>query len=123
MSDKLNLAVDDRVRFDGKRTSWRVRGHTASGRYTVVTASFFGEVAYSIIDWEDDVRGALNVIGGGMGIDTTSGPDPAIDETIGRLEEGERDVAEAEAAGAISSGHWAVSHRNYVPLNITGRTP
>ncbi|GAA1812599.1 hypothetical protein [Nesterenkonia flava] len=96
----------DRLQFDGKRTGWLVRGITENGRYALATASMFGDVYYTIIDESAGVRGAMNIIGGGLGIKTISGPDPDIDEAIEQLETGEYG--------------WGISHRNQVRLNITG---
>lgn len=101
--------VDDRLRFDGKSTSWLVRAVNTDGRYAVATASLFGRVAYTVLDFEDGVRGPLNVIGWGMGIDTTSGPDPQIDEVIAML----------DGTGAWKGNTFEVSHRNRVPISIT----
>ncbi len=98
------LVVGDRVRFDGRATRWLVRAESADRRYSLLTASFFGKVAYSVIDWGRGIRGPINVIGQGMGIGTTSGPDPAIDEAIAMLED--------------SDGGWTTSHRNNVPVQV-----
>jgi hypothetical protein len=98
--------VGDRLRFDGKSTSWLARAATKDGRYLLCTASLFGKVNYTIIDFEKDIRGPMNVIGWGLGIDSRSGPDPAIDQAIDRLQ---------------SDDGWEISHRNYVRLDITHR--
>jgi hypothetical protein len=94
----------EQFRFDGKRTGWHVRGHAKDGRYTLVTCKQFENVLYSVIDWEENVRGAMNVIGGGLGIDTAHGEDPAVDEALEMLEDS-----------------FEVSHRNRVPLVVSGR--
>lgn len=117
------LPVDSKIRFDGKATSWRVRAHTEAGRYTIATASVGRYVLYTIIDWQESERGAMNVIGGGLGIFTRSGPDENIDEAIEMLEEGIRFEAECLADGSIPSGHWGLSHRHNVPLVITVARP
>lgn len=93
----------DRVHFDGKRTSWLARASTRNGRYLLCTSVMFGNVYYTIIDFEQHVRGAMNIIGHGLGIYTKAGADPAIDRAIAMLEESE----------------WTISHRNQVPLDIT----
>lgn len=118
--------IGSRLRFDGKRTSWRVRAHAGMGRYTICTA-WFGlhprtkerQVAYTIIDWHQQIRGAMNVIGGGLGIDTLDGPDPDLDEAVRMLDEGVLFEIEAQEDHSIPSGGWGVSHRNQVPLRIT----
>ena len=103
----------DRVRFDGKSTSWLARAATRDGRYLLLTASMFGKVYYTIIDWQQDIRGAMNVIGHGLDIFTTSGPDPAIDEAIAKLQ-GDNDW---------HLDQWEISHRNRVSLRITDHRP
>ncbi|HEY9371491.1 hypothetical protein [Streptomyces sp.] len=99
-----------RVRFDGKRTTWLARAATRDGRYLILTASFFGAVHYTILDFVENVRGAMDIVGYGLGIDTTSGPDPAIDKAIDMLHGGR-------------GGGWEVSARNRVAVNITGLRP
>jgi hypothetical protein len=94
----------EQIRFDGKRTGWHVRGHAKDGRYTLVTCKQFENVLYSVIDWEENVRGAMTVIGGGLGIDTAQGEDPAVDEALEMLEDS-----------------FEVSHRNRVSLVVSGR--
>jgi len=119
-----SIAPGDRVRFDGKRTSWLARAGTPDGRYLLLTASFFGEVAYTIIDWERDVRGAMYVLGGGLGIETLRGPDPRIDEAISMLRPsllaGESPVGAEDDDGLRG---FEVSWRNFVPLRITSVRP
>lgn len=95
--------IGSRLRFDGKRTSWLARAGTQDGRYLLCTCAMFGKVFYTIIDFREQVRGPMNVIGGGLGIFTISGPDPAITDAIERLE---------------SNEGWEVSHRNRVRLKI-----
>ena len=111
--------VDSRLQFNGKRTSWRVRANTSDGRYTVATAYYFGKLAYTIIEWGAQIRGPLNVIGGGVGIFSSAGADPAIDRLLEQLDEGTSIRAEAEAAGAHCSGEWSISYRHRVPLEVT----
>lgn len=106
MTEPERARVGDRVFFDNKRTSWRVRAQTADGRYQLATASMFGQVFYTVMDFTEDVRGPINVIGGGMDIFTTDGPDEAIDEAVAMLEDG-----------------WEVSHRSRVPLFINHVKP
>lgn len=105
----------DRVRFDGRRTSWLARAATRDGRYLLLTAALFGTVRYTIIDFDQDIRGAMNISGHGLGIFTIRGPDAAIDEAIAMLQ-GDGDF-EGEA------GDWEVSHRNNVRLRITDHRP
>jgi hypothetical protein len=102
----------ERVRFDGERRTWLVRATACEGRYAIATSNRFGTVLYTIIDRDENVRGPLNTLGGGLGIKTTSGPDPEIDAAVARL----------EGAGEWGS-QWKVSERNRVPLVITERQP
>lgn len=75
----------------------------------------FGRIYYTIVDEIAEVRGAMNVIGGGLGINTTEGPDEAIDEALRMLAPGT-----PEADDIVDRlGHWEISHRNRVPLDIT----
>lgn len=105
------MSADPIVRFDGKRTPWRVRAEACDGRYQVATCSMFGKVHYTVIDHQEQVRGPLNVIGGGMGIFTTKGPDGKIDEVVAMLE--------GRYPDGIALGTWEVSHRNRVTLVVT----
>lgn len=120
---------DTRLRFDNKPTSWLVRAVSEDGRYALATASFgFMGVAYTIIDHNEQVRGAINVLGGGMGINTNIGADPQIDHVMKMLRpypadyfEGHPDGRPVDPDNPYGS---QVSHRNRVPLNITAwRTP
>lgn len=98
----MTLKPGDRVQFDGKKTSWLVRAEAKNG-LKLATASIFGNVFYTLIDQSEGVRGAMDIIGGGLGIKTTRGDDPDVDEAIGLID---------------NYGH-DVSHRNRVALNIT----
>lgn len=121
------FAVGDKVRFDGKRTTWRVRAHAAGGRYVIATCSMFGDVYYTVMDRLEEVRGPLNVIGGGVGIDTTDGPDTGIDAAV-RMLEARPDPIHAEYDGLPYDPEewdtsWEVSRRNRVRLDITDHIP
>lgn len=96
------ITPGDKLQIDGKATTWLVRDVADNG-IALATASLFGQVHYTLIDVTEAVRGALNVIGGGLGIDTSKGDDPNI----------------AEAIELINDGGFGISHRNRVPLNIT----
>lgn len=111
MTAQGELEVGDRVQFDGKRTSWKVRAFACDGRYALATAGMFGKVLYTVMDSDEGIRGPLNVVGQGMGIFTLDGPDENIDEAIAMLE--------GRYPEEIANGHWGVSHRNRVPLIIS----
>lgn len=116
MSTETRIPIPgDRLRFAGKTTSWLARAATVDGRYLLCTASLFGQTVYTVCDFQNGVRGPLNVIGGGMGIKSLSGPDAAIDKTIAMLE------GRAEGGHEGPYGHWHVSYRNRVPLEYMVR--
>ena len=119
-----DLNVGDRVRFDGKATSWLVRATAAGGRYAICTGSIFGVVHYTVVDRLEQIRGAVNVIGYGLGIATTSGPDDGVACAV-RMLEHRPDLALTPDAdpNAWDGLSWGVSHRNRVPLHITGLRP
>lgn len=96
---------------------WLARARSADGRYVLLTtveeqgedcsdcAQFYEgriEVAYTLIDYEERIRGAINVIGHGCGIKTVCGPDPAV----------------ASAMRLVTEDGFEVSHRNQVRLEI-----
>lgn len=119
------IEVGDRVQFDGKQTRWLARAESEDGRYTLLTSSKFGNVYYTIVDWQQGVRGAMNVIGGGLDIDTTSGLDEAIDEAM-RMLRPDLPFAPGETSRPVDLTDlrgFEVSHRNRVPLDITTVRP
>ena len=123
--DPREVQVGDRLRFDGKATSWLVRARSEYGRYLLATGSIFGDVYYSILDLDENIRGPLNVIGHGVGIETLSGPDPYIDEAMAMLEgRSHPDGCECgEFRCKIHPEQYRVSRRACVPLVISTRTP
>jgi hypothetical protein len=67
----------------------------------------FGRVYYSVLDLREQIRGAVNVIGGGLGIFTTEGPDESIDDAVRMLQ------------SKNEFGYdWVISHRNRVQLDM-----
>jgi hypothetical protein len=122
-SDKTKIAIGDRVRFDGKRTSWLARAASEDGRYLLLTAALFGQVAYTIIDWEKAIRGPMNVIGWGLGIDTLSGPDEAIDGAMLMLRPLEPFPPGVSSRPVTEPRGFEVSRRGQVPLTVTGVRP
>ena len=96
------MTVGQRVRLDAERQWWSVRG--AAGEVVVVLtrqAPFRrrGALEYTVIDWRSGVRGPVNVIGPGWGVDT--------DEQCQELAELVRDE------------RWLVSMRNWRPIDVT----
>ena len=67
------LAVGQQVKLDGERQWWAVRG-VAGEHVAVLTrqAPFRrrGALEYTVLDWRSGVRGPVNVIGQGWGVDT-----------------------------------------------------
>jgi hypothetical protein len=98
-----DIKIGDRLQFDGKKTTWLVRDKAKNG-ISLATCSIFGQIYYTLIDQTAGVRGAMNVLGGGLGIETTKGDDPEI----------------AAAIEMIDDGGFEISRRRSCPLNITG---
>lgn len=109
----------DTVEFLDFEGRWLARAATTDNRYVLLTtvaplneeqAEYYGlpvgseQVHYTIIDWRTYHRGPMNVIGGGLGIETLSGPDEQIDKAIAMHSEPDE--------------CWELSHRNQVPLAI-----
>lgn len=109
----------DTVEFLDFEGRWLARAATTDNRYVLLTtqaalteeqAEYYAlptgslQVHYTIIDWRTYHRGPMNVIGGGLGIETLSGSDGQIDKAIAMLQEPDET--------------WEVSHRNRVPLAI-----
>lgn len=118
-ADEVVKPGDSVVFLQEPQLQWLARAATADNRYVLLTtvsplteeeAEEHGlpvgsrQVRYTVIDWHAYRRGALNVIGGGLGIETTSGPDEQIAEAIAMLSE--------------PGGGWELSHRNWVRLAI-----
>lgn len=120
------LTAGDELRFDGKATSWLVRATAAGGRYAVCTAWFFGAVHYTVVDRLEGVRGAVNVIGNGLGIATGSGPDRGVERAVRMLEHRpdteRRPDADPDGWDTLELV-WGISHRNRVPLHLTRHVP
>ena len=109
-----DLAVGDRIRFDHKRTVWYVRALIPERNMVLATCAMFGTVYYTICDFNEQMRGPMNVIGGGLSIFTNQGPDPAVDEAAARLR---------QKMPGFDEWDWEVSYRNRVPLRITEKLP
>lgn len=94
------LKVGQKVKFDQeKRFNWTVRA--VREQFAIVTATLFGKGYYSIIDFEQGVRGPDDHHG--IGYDT----DEQIDNSMHSLF-GEGDFDQ----------HTEVSHRYRIKLNI-----
>lgn len=96
------MAVGQRVKLGAERQWWTVRG-VAGEQVVVLTrqAPFRrrGALEYTVLDWRSGVRGPVNVIGQGWGVDT--------DEQCQELAELVRDE------------RWLVSVRNWLPIDVT----
>lgn len=116
------LTAGDRVKFDHERRSWLVRGVTPDGRYALVTSPHGETVMYTVIDREESIRGPLNVIGGGVGIRTSKGPDQKVAAAIDML----LPKTPLPADGAVRPYErrgFTVSQHNRVDLMITEHRP
>jgi len=82
MIETGEIRVGDRVRFDGKSTSWLVRAESEDGRYQVATCAQFGKVHYTILDRAEGFRG-LEIAS--VSVDTLRGPDRNIDKILEML--------------------------------------
>lgn len=126
------LLAGDRVSFERHNAHrnqwWRVRAvGGADDRFVVLTQQRVGkakgELAYTIIDWDRDVRGPCNQIGQGWEFNPSVDPDKSAQELLRALEahvageqwwkdnpgETVRDMDEIEVE---------VSYRNNVPIRI-----
>ncbi|OKH71780.1 hypothetical protein EB73_09875 [Mycobacterium sp. SWH-M3] len=96
------MAVGQRVRLGRERQWWSVRG-VAGEEVVVLTrqAPFRrrGALEYTVLDWRSGVRGPVNVIGQGWGVDT--------DEQC------------QELAELVRGERWLVSMRNWLPIDVT----
>lgn len=117
--------VGDQLRLDGDAdVTWTVRAHAAGGRYLICTAFKDGAVHYTICDRLEMVRGPLNVLGGGMGIDTLTGRDEGIDDTVRRLEQRPSTFdANPEDPDEWDTASWGISHRNRLHLAVLEDIP
>jgi hypothetical protein len=95
--ENLNLEVGQRVRLAPGRREWTVRAQTTD--VVVLTqADRNGVLSYTVIDYRAGVRGAANTLGNGWLVQT--------DEKC------------QELADLIQAGHFEVSHRNWVPVEL-----
>lgn len=102
------LHVDDRVKFEDDGRWWTVRA--LDTRYVILTrqAEFYpaGTSAYTIIDWDRELRGPCNRLGQGWDVDAEDGP--------------ERLLAALRATGIE---RVEVSYRNNVAISIEAIRP
>jgi hypothetical protein len=116
------LKVGDRVRLAEFKQAFTVRAATTGGRFVILTKPFAaqGTVIYTVIDFEQNIRGRDNYYG--MGYETDEDIADAL-EAFQATEDGlpEQMARDAEAQGDTS---WPsiiaaeVSHRHRVPLDI-----
>lgn len=70
--DRVSLHVGDRVRFAGEnyRVWWTVRAVSPDGRWAILTKphNLLRTVLYTVVDFDDGVRGPDNY--GGLGYET-----------------------------------------------------
>jgi hypothetical protein len=99
--EPADVVVGQRLKLDDDRWWWTVRAVTEN--FAVVTRperfKKAGTVCYSVLDWRNGVRGAINLVFGWY-----------------------RDLDEsgcAEMAKALEAGDLEVSQRNWVPLKVS----
>ncbi len=97
----VDMAVGHRVKLDAERQWWTVRGRVDDVAVLTRQAPFRRQGAweYTVLDWRAGVRGPVNTIGQGWDVDT--------DEQC------------QELAELVRDGKWAVSSRNWLPINVT----
>ncbi len=89
-----------RIKFTDDRCRWQVRATSENFAVCTRQADFRprGELFYTVVDFRQNIRGPVNVIGQGWKTET--------DEECRELVE------------LVEAGKWAVSHRNRVALSI-----
>lgn len=88
--ERVALAVDDKILFAGEKVRWTVRAVSADGRWAICTKPFNLQhtVFYTIIDFDDGVRGPDNMIFS-IGYETPE----QIAQNMARLEAGDMEVS------------------------------
>lgn len=96
----VDMAVGQRVKLDAERQWWTVRGRVDDVAVLTRQAPFRrrGVLEYTVLDWRAGVRGPVNTIGQGWDVDT--------DEQC------------QELAELVRDGKWAVSSRNWLPIDV-----
>lgn len=119
-----SIKPGDRVKFMGSHRWWLARAAARDDRFLILTSAG-GRIGvfYTIIDWHKLVRGPMNVIGGGLSIETLRGPDVAIDAAVARLEEGPDEGGTGTQDDPYRSLAWEVSQRRGVRLEINRVIP
>lgn len=117
--DRVYLNVGDVVvftyPFEEQKKKWTVRA--TSERFVVLTSRGFGaDLLYTIIDWDREVRGPVNLIGGGYGIFKHNVMEKS-EELINDLH-GELVLLHNEDGTPEYSSGVEVSYRNNVPIKI-----
>ena len=104
MDITLTKTKSKRLAFEGDPWGWTLRAKNE--RYWILTrnARFKpkGNLLYTIIDWERDLRGPCDLVGQGWGDGTYS------------------DDECANLLSALEEGRVGVSYRNNVPIKIRG---
>ena len=117
--DRVDLNVGDVVVFtypyEEQNKRWTVRA--TSERFVVLTSRGFGaDLLYTIIDWDREVRGPVNLIGGGYDI-RHSNVDEKCQELLKDLH-GELVLFHNEDGTPEYSSGVEVSYRNNVPIKV-----
>lgn len=89
MSGYPVLSVGDKIKFCGEKRPYKVRAVSSDGRYAICTKPFnlTHDVQYTVIDWEEGVRGVDNYYG--LGYNT----DEEVARAMERFEKGDANVS------------------------------
>lgn len=96
------MTMGQRVKLDSERQWWTVRGVAGEDVVVLTRQAPFrrrGALEYTVVDWRAGVRGPVNTIGQGWDVDT--------------------DAQCQELAELVQAGKWAVSSRNWLPIDVT----
>jgi hypothetical protein len=96
----IPLSSGDRIKFKDDRRAFVVRATSPNFAVCTRQADFRpkGELAYTVVDWRNGVRGPVNVIGQGWDVTT----DEQCDELCALLD----------------AGRWKVSQRNWRRIDV-----
>lgn len=99
--EPVELSVGDRLRFDDHTSPWWTVQAVSENFVACVRTVSKGDLAYTVIDWRNGVRGTCNLIGWGWGDGTYS--TAQCEEMLSEFE----------------SDKLEISHRNWVLLIIS----
>ena len=111
----MKLPVGSKVKFKSEKLRYTVQA--SDDRFAICTKPFNPRhtVLYTIIDFEEQVRGTENLIFG-MGAETKEQCEDMLDRLNGRHDSGGRSLVGTKHESEPTQTE--VSHRNRVPLDI-----